>query len=530
MKSAIRLGLLTAAVLLVTLLLGCSIGAADGYENVTDMTYLCSFSVSANSNDLYLLVDDNPNTNWISDDDENQYLDISKPTEAATLNVIWHMPAPVVSIEQYANGQWEVLDAFYGEEDMPKTFSLPEGATRMRLRGNAQMSLTEVRVLSGEQDDSFPKHVFQFAAVQAKLQIATTPQPLQRGVRGEAVQDMQARLVSLGFNIAGKPTSFGEGTYTELVRFQRANGLRETGILDPRTARRLYSDTAISATPKPSPAAEEALVPRTASEMVSFVNGRIGSGYVYGSTGDVCSKDFRANRAKMYPHYEQSLETIAKQWDGMEVYDCIGLFKAFLVRSEGEILPEWNTNVIGAASRWMSEVQSIETMPHEPGLLLLQKDPTTGAFCHIGIYTGNGKCVHARGHSYGVVEESMPQLWTHWARASWLTYDLPVESETQWPTYLAGGSRALIKTSYGGDLPVYTAPATNGGQFTGTRLPNNSVIVIDAVPKQNVPGGSFWRQVTTTDSRGRTLVGYVQAKDLMEMPATMAFSRMFTTK
>lgn len=489
-------------------------------ENPTDITPLCTLSVSANTDQMRLLVDDDPASVWASDDDMDQFIEILKPTGEATLTVVWDTLVPTIALESFADGAWTELLRFYGADPMPETFFLPTSATQVRLRGDAEMRIAEIRVSSGKNPHYLADHLYEFDAIDVAFLVAPTPKPLQRGVTNHEVKELQSRLSELGYTVRSINATFGENTYEELKKFQGANGFKETGVLDTKTKRILYSDAAIAATPSPKPFDPADRVPRTASELIAFVQGRIGSGYVYGSSGELCDARLREARAVLYPHYAKSLLGIAAQWDGGEVYDCVGLVKAFLGRSIGEFPETWNTNVIGAAKRWMSELEPIATMPREPGLLLLQMDPETGEFMHMGVYTGNGMCVHARGHMYGVVEDPMPQLWTHWARPSWLTFDIAAEKTTYWPPYLAGGDRALVDTSYGGDLPLYTLPSASEGRFTGVRLTNKSTIIIDDIPDEE--NASFWRRVTSKDRRGKSVTGYVYAKDLTALPASVA--------
>jgi hypothetical protein len=163
-------------------------------------------------------------------------------------------------------------------------------------------------------------------------------------------------------------------------------------------------------------------------------------------------------------------------------------------------------------------------MPKEPGILLLQKDPIKrNAYHHIGLYVGEGKCVHARGHAYGVVEDPMPQLWTHWARASWLTYDLPEENIT-WASYLGVGDLAMVDTSFAGGLSLSSLPNTKGLSM-GVRAANKTVVTIEEVPDvQNDPEAFYWRRITVQDKRGRSVTGYVYAKQLTVLPGASTAS------
>jgi len=129
----------------------------------------------------------------------------------------------------------------------------------------------------------------------------------------------------------------------------------------------------------------------------------------------------------------------------------------------------------------------------------------------MGIYVGDGVCVHARGHRYGVVAEPMPQLWTHWARPTWLTYDLPEEpADEAWPPYMGVGDRVLVDTASGNLLNMYARPRVRLRHFTGTRIPNYTELIIEEAPEY----AHYFRKVSTRDARGQLFTGYVFAKDL----------------
>jgi len=243
------------------------------------------------------------------------------------------------------------------------------------------------------------------------------------------------------------------------------------------------------------------------------VRGQVGKGYLYGASGKVCSPTLRSIAKDLYPEYSDVISNFAYRWDGIEVFDCIGLFKAFLQDSEGEFPADWRTNVTGAVSRWMTTPEPIGTMPREPGILLLQQNTRNAGFMHVGIYVGDGLCVHARGHRYGVVLDRMPQLWTHWARPVWLAYDLSEEPFVSWPPYMGVGERVLVDTTTGNMLNLYRRPSSKRQYWSGIRILNYSELIIQDVPED----APYWRIVTVPSASGQLTTGYVFAKDLSEL-------------
>lgn len=70
---------------------------------------------------------------------------------------------------------------------------------------------------------------------------------LKQGMRGAAVQQMQQRLVDLGY-LNNADGVYGPKTYNAVTAFQKKNGLSADGIAGSKTQNKLYSSSAISAT------------------------------------------------------------------------------------------------------------------------------------------------------------------------------------------------------------------------------------------------------------------------------------------
>ena len=79
---------------------------------------------------------------------------------------------------------------------------------------------------------------------------------LQLGDRDEAdatayIVNLQNRLIALGFLKDSADGVYGENTETAIEQFQKLNGLERTGVADPETQRRLFSDMSTLTTPSP---------------------------------------------------------------------------------------------------------------------------------------------------------------------------------------------------------------------------------------------------------------------------------------
>ena len=67
---------------------------------------------------------------------------------------------------------------------------------------------------------------------------------LQKGDKSQSVQNLQTRLVELGYLNDTADGAFGSKTATAVALFQKAAGLSETGIADVQTQTALFADDA----------------------------------------------------------------------------------------------------------------------------------------------------------------------------------------------------------------------------------------------------------------------------------------------
>ena len=77
---------------------------------------------------------------------------------------------------------------------------------------------------------------------------------LRKGMTGDAVKQMQNRLIALGYLASGSADgNYGTKTAEAVYAFQKANGLVRDGIAGNKTLGKLYGSAAATATPVPSP-------------------------------------------------------------------------------------------------------------------------------------------------------------------------------------------------------------------------------------------------------------------------------------
>ena len=483
-------------------------------DAVVDITMRCKFLLSSQAGQEAKLFDSDAQTYWKSEKHTESYVQFVKPFGAATLNLLWYEWPERITLEWCVDGEGAALQIYdvgnsHGDVSwIPDTILLPENAGIYRLRADGEMVISELRIHMGLRESFFGEHGYPDSPVSSGHG-APYIKPIPRNARvSKKVREMQQRLIELGY-YAGKDTgTIDDSTYIALLCFQRANGLYPSGVYEPATAHVLQDSRAVPSQAA-SPTGEK--IPRSTSAFIAYLQERIGAGYVFGSDGQISSPLVRGAAARLFPEYGALLKGYARRWDGLEVFDCSGLMRGFLEASDGTFFEQWQTNVNGATTQWTRKVEPIETMPRQPGILLLQEHPTIpGNFIHIGAYVGNGQSIHSRGHRYGVVMEPMPQLWTHWASPIWwLDNDVPEEIKTPWAEYMGVGTRVIVDSADGNAICLYNRPDKNAKYRTRVRLPNYSELRIEAVPEEH-----YWRIVTMPDEKGNLVTGYVFARDL----------------
>ena len=501
-------------------------GARADTSATVDRTESCKFYLSDKPKNEALLFDCNAYTYWQSGKSGDGFIQFLKPAGPAFLSVLWAKAPEGVALFRRLYGENFLLEAYDSAyAPVPESFPLPAEAGLYRLCAvNCEMVIAELRVYAGAAEnfmivDGLREHArmtenfFESQGYPAAPTLSfaedSAMKPVRRNNRvSQRIREAQQRLRALGYYRGTVNGVIGNGTYISLLRFQRANGLYPSGAYEPATARMLKDPQALSA---PSLPADPPKPPRRASAFVDFLYAHLGDGYVYGKSGEMATPTVRGAAARLFPEYRALLKGYARRWDGLPVFDCTGLMMAFLDASKGVFPDRWRVTVNGAANRWMMEIGPIHTMPRQPGLLLLQEDPDKpNVFMHIGAYVGDGWCIHARGHRYGVVREPMPQLWTHWARPVWLEMDMPYEPRIPWPQYMGPGTWVIADSSAGDAVQLYSQPIKDAKYKTKVSFPNYTDLMIASVP-EDLP---YWRVAAAPDSAGNPVTGYVYARDL----------------
>lgn len=163
---------------------------------------------------------------------------------------------------------------------------------------------------------------------------------------------------------------------------------------------------------------------KTSLGLVAFCNQAVNNtGYVYGTLGQVCTKDLLDQCATRYPANNLaggSMRTVGNKWLGKRVTDCIGLLKYYVMSDAYGQNPHYQTQYDTSANGAFNSATikgPISTIPEISGLCLHMNG-------HFGVYIGGGWVVEARGTYYGVVKTRLKDRpWTHWFNSPWISYE-----------------------------------------------------------------------------------------------------------
>ena len=155
---------------------------------------------------------------------------------------------------------------------------------------------------------------------------------------------------------------------------------------------------------------------------------RVGCPYIYGGTGQPCTVEYRKARAAQYPDKAEKIKRNCPRMMGQATtcadcrwcdpetgvgklaYDCAQLSRAAMA-AVGISL------VSGANSQWNQTLWEdrggIAELPRDKVCLVFRDDG--GKKGHVGVYTGDGYVIHAKGHDYGVVRQRLEEVnFTHY--------------------------------------------------------------------------------------------------------------------
>ena len=157
---------------------------------------------------------------------------------------------------------------------------------------------------------------------------------------------------------------------------------------------------------------------KTNKGLVEYCKVQLGRPYWFSCYGQTATRQLYEDILKRYPDKvgKWSKESYMAQL-GQRVHDCSGLIKGYMFSETPDSKPVYNSKYdlsSGSMIEACKEKGDIKTMPEIVGLLLWKSG-------HVGVYIGGGKCIEAKGHSYGVVQTSDTK-WVKWGKLPWIEY------------------------------------------------------------------------------------------------------------
>lgn len=164
---------------------------------------------------------------------------------------------------------------------------------------------------------------------------------------------------------------------------------------------------------------------KTNLSLVDYAISRLGTGYVFGTYGQVLTESLLEAKQNQYPlKVLPHLSYIQDNWLGKPAQDCCGLIKGhYWTDDQGEIvyeldgLPDVSANGLYDAA---SEKGPIISLPEIKGVIVWKSG-------HVGIYIGNGVVIEARGTKAGVIKTRLTVSnndteWTDWFICPYIDY------------------------------------------------------------------------------------------------------------
>lgn len=169
-----------------------------------------------------------------------------------------------------------------------------------------------------------------------------------------------------------------------------------------------------------------------ASQLIEWCRHKVGSGYVYGTVGQLYTAAVEKSVKSMYGAIMPKgyYENRCAKWRNKWVADCSGLFKAARKSLDGvwaDVSAQGTYDQCPYAQRG-----EIATMPLQPGTYVFMYGKAaegTIRMVHVGMYIGDGGVIEARGADYGIVITKLKNRgWTHWGKPVYVDYDIPAET------------------------------------------------------------------------------------------------------
>ena len=206
---------------------------------------------------------------------------------------------------------------------------------------------------------------------------------MSQGDTGSNVQDLQERLMALGYFSADPTGYYGSITALAVQTFQTQNALAADGKAGPETRSVLYSSDAL-------PYVGEAVVP---TEEVSMTQ----------ATPDIIDSALDLSYSLLGKDYIYGA-------CGPNSFDCSGLIY-YILKNAGLSVNRMSPSAFSSIDDWQ-EISNIEDL--QIGDIVFFFDSDTGShISHMGLYVGGGSFIHASQSIGAVARSSMTSGYYH---------------------------------------------------------------------------------------------------------------------
>lgn len=159
------------------------------------------------------------------------------------------------------------------------------------------------------------------------------------------------------------------------------------------------------------------------SVVIEAARNQMGSPYVFGAWGGLCTPSLRRKYAGLNPSHADNIakkchvlngsagSCVGCKWEGCLAFDCRGfthwcLLQAGITITGGGATSQWNSS-----GNWAAR-GAVSSMP-DVVCCVFKQDTSTGKMAHTGLHIGGGDIIHcSSGVQIGRVTD---KGWTHWA-------------------------------------------------------------------------------------------------------------------
>ena len=162
---------------------------------------------------------------------------------------------------------------------------------------------------------------------------------------------------------------------------------------------------------------------KTNKGLLDYATKQLGKPYWYGTFGQVSTITLYEMKKAQYPKYYTANDYELQL--NQKVHDCVGLIKGYLWCDT----PDGKPKYIKEQDKSANGMYNASTIKGDMSTfidcegILGYKGSSTNKITHVGISTGGGYVIEAKGHKYGVVKSKLDSTWKYWSKCPYITYE-----------------------------------------------------------------------------------------------------------